>query len=211
MVEFFAETGDVPVPRDHAENIKAIYLAMAIASVNVFGARVINQGKSALIDMERKDFAEVLTRMAFNYIAGEAIRRRITSVSETTRGTIISAVARGFADGLGQRAVADYVTGLIPSFSTARAALIARTETHGAANFGATEAAKETGLKLRREWISAEDARTRDSHNMDLIKIVGMDEAFDVGNARLMYPGDPAGPADETINCRCVVGFIVDN
>jgi hypothetical protein len=37
-----------------------------------------------------------------------------------------------------------------------------------------------------------------------------MDEPFTVGGASLMYPGDPAGPAEEVINCRCCVGFIVD-
>jgi hypothetical protein len=37
-----------------------------------------------------------------------------------------------------------------------------------------------------------------------------MDEKFKVGDAELMFPGDPEGPADEVINCRCAVGYIVD-
>ena len=119
------------------------------------------------------------------------------------------AVARGYEDGLGQAGVAEYIRDLIPSFSDARAGLIARTETHGAANFGANAAAKETGLPLKREWISAEDSRTRSSHDAANGQIVGMDEPFTVGGARLDYPGDPSGPADETINCRCSIGFVV--
>jgi uncharacterized protein with gpF-like domain len=97
----------------------------------------------------------------------------------------------------------------VPAFSRQRAALIARTETHGAANFGAQEAAKETGLQLRKEWVSASDERTRDSHRRADGQVVGMDEPFRIGGARLMYPGDPDGPADETINCRCAVAHQV--
>jgi hypothetical protein len=32
---------------------------------------------------------------------------------------------------------------------------------------------------------------------------IPVDEPFIVGGAELMYPGDPAGPPEETINCRC--------
>lgn len=210
MVQFFAETGEVPIPRGHVERLSAIYRAMAVSVTSVFGGRVLDQAKSAGLIVERKDFADTMARIALAYISGEASRRRITSVAETTRSQIIRAVAAGFADGLGQRGVADYVMDVIPSINAARAGLIARTETHGAANNGANEAARETGLQLRREWISSEDERTRDSHDMGLIEIVGMDEPFDVGGELLQYPGDPNGPPGETINCRCAIGFIVD-
>jgi uncharacterized protein with gpF-like domain len=211
MVMVFEHTGEVPPARDHVANMQAIYQAMAIAAATTFGARVIQQGKDAGYALETKGFAETMTRLALQYVAGEAIRRRIVDIAETTRGQIVRAVARGYADGLGQAGVAGYIRDLIPSFSEARSALIARTETHGAANFGSNAAAKETGLNLRREWISAEDDRTRASHAAANGQIVGMDEPFDIGGASLMYPGDPGGPADEVINCRCAIGFVVDD
>jgi SPP1 gp7 family putative phage head morphogenesis protein len=120
-------------------------------------------------------------------------------------------VARGYAEGLAQDGVADMIRAAIPSMSSYRAGVIARTETHGAANFGAMEAARETGVALRREWVSAEDERTRDSHVAANGQIVGMDEPFAVGDALLMYPGDPDGPPEETINCRCAIAFVVDD
>jgi uncharacterized protein with gpF-like domain len=160
---------------------------------------------------ETKDFAATMARLALQYISGEAIRRHITSIVETTRNQIINAVTRGYADGLGQEGVAKYIRGLVPEFSRDRSALIARTETHGAANFGATSAAKETGLPLRKEWIAAEDARTREDHALADGQIVGMDDAFDVGGASLMYPGDPSAPVEQIANCRCAQGFIVDD
>jgi uncharacterized protein with gpF-like domain len=209
MVMVFEHTGEVPPARDHIANVEAIYRAMAIAAATTFGARVMQQGKDAGHVLETKGFAETMTRLALQYVAGEAIRQRIAAVAETTRSQIVRAVARGYEDGLGQAGVASYIRDLIPSFSDARAGIIARTETHGAANFGANAAAKETGLPLKREWISAEDSRTRSSHDAANGQIVGMDEPFTVGGARLDYPGDPRGPADETINCRCSIGFVV--
>ena len=211
MALVFEHTGDVPPARDHYENLEAIFRAMAIAAATTFGGRVIQQGKDAGHALETKDFAETMTRLALQYVAGEAVRRHITSIADTTRSQIVRAVAQGFEDGLGQAGVAGYIRDLIPSFSTARAALIARTETHGAANFGANEAAKETGIQLRREWISADDERTREDHALANGQIVGQDEAFDIGGASLMFPGDPSGPAEQIINCRCALGFVVED
>jgi uncharacterized protein with gpF-like domain len=209
MIRHFEYTGEVPAARDHYANVEATYRAMAIAAATTFGGRVIQQGKDAGLALETKDFAETMTRLALSYVASEMIRRRITSVAETTRNQIVAAVARGYEDGLGQVGVASYIRDLVPSLSTFRANLIARTETHGAANFGATEAAKETGLDLRKEWISAEDARTRPDHSAANGQVVGRDEPFRVGGSSLAYPGDPSGAADQTINCRCAVGWVV--
>ena len=36
---------------------------------------------------------------------------------------------------------------------------------------------------------------------------VAVDVYFDVGGTALQYPGDPDGPADEVIQCRCSVVF----
>jgi len=211
MAERFALTGETMPPRDHVENLSAIYQAMAIATVMAFGIRILDQGKASGQALETKGFAETMTRLALGYINSEMMRQRITNVSDTTRQQIVSAVARGFDDGLGQSGVAGYIRDLIPSMSGYRAGMIARTEVHGAANYGSVSAAAETGLRLRKEWISAEDERTRESHALANGQIVAQDEAFDVGGEALMYPGDPGGSAAEVINCRCTTGFIVDD
>jgi uncharacterized protein with gpF-like domain len=211
LAEQYRLTGEVGVPRDHVENIEAIFRQLAIASAQVFGSRIIEQGKASGRQLETKDFAETMARMALQYIAGEAIRQRITSITTTTRQQVINAVRVGYDEGLGQDGVARLILDRVPEFSLYRGRMIARTETHGAANFGATTAAKETGLPLRKEWIAAEDERTRDSHVEANGQIVGQNDSFDVGGSSLQYPGDPAGPAEEVINCRCALGWIVDD
>lgn len=211
MVEVYRLTGEVPPDLPHYERLQAIYQAMAVASMVTFGTRIIDQGKSLGHKLETKDFAATMTQLALRYIAGEAIRRRITSVSETTRNRIISAVRRGYDEGEPVPTIADRILDNARQLSVIRAATIARTETHSAANYGSQAAAKETGLPLSKEWISAEDSRTRPTHDRANGQIVPMDSAFRVGGARLMFPGDPDGPPDETINCRCTVGYIVED
>lgn len=209
-VSFWKLTREVPAMRDHQERMTALMTQLARASIRVMGIRVLSaaQGKGMALDVERKDFSDTLATIAAEYIAGELFRRRITSITDTTRTQIVNAIARGFDDGLGQDGIADYILAQVPMMSGFRADMIARTESHGAANSGAFGAAKETGLDLRKEWIAAGDERTRPDHAAADGQIVGMDESFDVGGAAMAYPGDPSGPAEQVINCRCAQGFV---
>ncbi len=60
---------------------------------------------------------------------------------------------------------------------------------------------------LEKQWIASADLRTRDSHLEAHGQIVPADKPFLVGTGKekheLDYPLDPAGPPEETINCRC--------
>jgi len=210
MVASWEITGEVPPPGALRDRLEQTYRALAIASVVTFGSRLVDQGKAAGLDLEYKDFAQSMVEMALRYVGLEAIRRRITAVAETTRAQIVSMVDRGYQAGLGQRGVAQLIRDAVPQISDARAGLIARTETHGAANFGANEAAKTLGVQYKREWLSAEDSRTRPTHRAADGQIVGKDEPFRVGGVSLDYPGDPSGAPQESINCRCSVAFVID-
>lgn len=211
LAERYEFTGQVGEPRNHVRNIEAIFQDLAVRSARAFGSRIVNQGKAAGYDIETKDFADTMRRLALTYIAQEAIRQRITSIANTTREQVVNAVTIGFDQGLGQNGIAALILDRVPEFSAYRGQMIARTETHGAANFGATEAARETELPLRKEWIAAQDERTRESHVSADGQTVAQNEFFSVGGALLAYPGDPAGPAEEVINCRCALGWIVED
>lgn len=81
---------------------------------------------------------------------------------------------------------------------------IVRTEVISAAN-AATYATFQEAQVEQKEWLSARDSRVRDTHRAADGQIVAMAEPFTVGAARLAFPGDPDGPPEEIINCRCVV------
>lgn len=94
-----------------------------------------------------------------------------------------------------------------------RSEVIARTEALRAVNEANNEAfaqAVENGElqrnEIERKWDSSLDDRVRDSHSEMHGQTVGIGEPFisGLGNA-LMYPGDPGAPAEDIIQCRCVV------
>lgn len=211
MARVWRETREVPPPAGLEDALTETYQRMATAAALTFGSRVYEQGKSIGYQLERKeDFADWMARFALQYIASEAIRKRIKSVTATTRAQIIAVIEAGYRDGDTLDEITNALLEMIPSLSRTRAELIARTETHGAANHGATEAAKRTGLPLQKEWISASDERTRDPTHIEADgQIVDLEEPFEVGESLMQFPGDPSGAAEEVINCRCAVGHIV--
>ena len=226
MVNEFKRLGAVPdLPIGHVGRLRSIYTDMADVSIRAFGGRIVDQGKARGLILERKDFAEFFRRLALEYIQDELIRQRIAMVSEATRAQMVRLVVAGQEEGLGVSEIAQSITDALPGITMRRGALIARTETHSAANFGANEAAKATGLQLQKEWVSVEDHRTRDfgegdgvidtfSHRAMNGAVAEMDQAFSVPNRlggfeKMMFPGDPVGSAGNTINCRCAVSHIV--
>ena len=230
MLQQYEATGAAPsLPLDHVQIMAQIYQQMTLMAVEVFGERIVatgfekahpytfDGGKSFTfahgtgLRVDTKSFADFFRRLAADYVGREAIRQRITSVSETTRATIINQITRGQSEGLGTESIAKLISDAIFGVSRQRGALIARTETHGAANYGADGAARATGLKLRKEWVAAEDERTRESHRLADGETVDMDQSFIVGGEQLMYPGDPAATAGNVINCRCGISHIVDD
>jgi hypothetical protein len=100
-----------------------------------------------------------------------------------------------------------------------RAVTVARTETIGALNAGRSDAfsavSESLGGGFEQQWLATMDGRVRWEHAQADGQRVGVDEPFDVGGEALMFPGDPAGSAEMTANCRCTtllmrVGETVD-
>lgn len=106
-----------------------------------------------------------------------------------------------------------------PRFYRWQAERIARTETTGAANYGAVQAGDVSGFVMEKRWISALDVRTRRTppSNYDHREMngqrVGLKEKFifNKGGLRqdeLGYPGDPNGSAGNVVNCRCTIAVV---
>lgn len=85
-----------------------------------------------------------------------------------------------------------------------RRELIARTELTHAANAGTHSLGKEWGAK-KHSWLATGDDRTRDSHRNASGQSRNIDEPFNVGGYKMMYPGDTSlgAPVSEIADCRC--------
>lgn len=73
------------------------------------------------------------------------------------------------------------------------------------ANFSAAARQSEAlGEEFVKRWIHVRDNSVRATHRAAGGQTVGLFEHFTVGEAKLLYPCDPLGPAGEVINCRCM-------
>jgi len=96
----------------------------------------------------------------------------------------------------------------LPELTPVRAKTIADTETHTVENWGTNEGYKQSEFIKRRGWLSAFLATTRAAHAAADAKYsdnpIPLDQPFNVGGEKLMYPGDRTnGSAGNTVNCKC--------
>lgn len=180
-------------------------------AATTYGAKVI-AGLPKLKARMPIEFSERMYQLVEQYFSVDFLNDA-QGISETTKEYILKVLLEAEREGLGN----DQIVAKLRSdeMTAARSRLIARTETTGAANFGAEAAAKSTGLLLDGEWISARDKRTRHDHVLADGQIVPAGGYFIVGGYKMKYPGDKGGkdgqlkvPAKEVVNCRCAKAFI---
>lgn len=106
--------------------------------------------------------------------------------------------------------IAKSLEDVAPSLERWQSLRIARTETHNAAMFGSETMAVESEIIDTKEWVYAGDERTRTSHKSIKPNIIPLDKKFNVNGSKMSRPGDPAGPAKEVVNCRCILIYGFD-
>jgi hypothetical protein len=139
--------------------------------------------------------------------------KKVTNVTNTTRDQIRKIMNEAGEQGLSHKQVAKKIIAEADEITTKkRALLIARTENAIASNKAAYFASQSSGLILYKKWIARSgDDRTRDFHaSMIGRDPIPMDSLFDVGDEKMLHPGDSANgaTAKNICNCRCIVGFI---
>lgn len=126
--------------------------------------------------------------------SSSTVTEMVAEAAAALAAHLSEAVASGEAVGIARK-TAVWARGVTVNAATAVINL--------AADAAASIACAILGRPLTRVWRTRRDERVRDTH----VKAEGQrqkpGEPFRVGDALLMYPGDPTGPPEEVRNCRC--------
>lgn len=130
----------------------------------------------------------------------------VQQISDTTKDQIFRVLSKAAKEGWSND---DIVKQLIaPKINAARARLITRTELNKGAFAGRKIAEMDSEWEVEKEWIAANDHRTRHSHRAVDGDVVHVNGKFAVatpkgGTDYMLGPGDPTASAANLCNCRC--------
>lgn len=137
-------------------------------------------------------------------------RNLLVRLPDDVYNLIFSEISTGQANRESDEAIAERINQIL--FTTGsewwenRANVIARTETNRAWNAGVLAAAQyyqPPTTRWVKVWDADLDGHERPAHRRADGQVRGLTDTFQVGGEDLRFPGDPAGRADNVINCRC--------
>ncbi|WP_338749804.1 phage portal protein [Bacillus sp. FJAT-52991] len=214
VISAFKEDGEAATEKaieqqqqEWKKTLTAAWLATSEAFSESNYNRLAEQAKSKGKAFEKKfifeeEFPEILAFM-HEYIS-EQVAEAVVLISAFSIERLKVVIGDSVAAGETIQDTAKRIQNLYgEEFSKERALTIARTEVISASNYGNRMGAKATGLELNKTWLSAGGDRTRDTHKAANGQTREMDELYDVGGAKAMFPGDPSLPAKERVKCRC--------
>lgn len=186
------------------DSLKAAYARI----IPAFGALSLSGIKSRQMKASAED--DLFYDLTQRWVHTEGLKRS-KLIADTTEADVLAAISTGIEEGEGTAAIADRI-GDVTELSDWRSELIARTETHAAANYAGVESVREAekklGVKMMKEWLPTLDGRTRPAHaDMAGYGPIPMDEKFIVDGEEMDRPGDPAGSAENVVQCRCALGY----
>lgn len=134
-------------------------------------------------------------------IMWERTAKKVTRITSNTREILRGTIQNGINEGWGIDKIARELRDMVST----RARTIAQTEVISASNQAAYAGAESAGIRYKKFWSTSGLQNIRASHiqaEADSYAVDGIDPHARFSNG-LMHPGDPEGPADEVVNCRC--------
>jgi HK97 family phage portal protein len=190
------------------DEFKSMWLQLVAQNVtevvDYFGKQTwdeLTKGNTPVTEHKWNLWDKVVRKWVEKFVAKE-----VTNVTDTTRESIREIVRTDFEAGMGIVATVGHIEGLyLDNIIPNRSLVIARTETHAASMSGSWHAASQTGVKMRKVWVSSRDAHVRDTHLKMDGQAIPIEDLWDVNGSKMKFPGDGShgAAAREVINCRC--------
>jgi len=219
QVDTYCRTQDMSAISDKGlkKTIKRLHVALGTKMAAIASKDIKRSIKSAELPQEAKsEQTDIWAYTILQYLDRKGLDNLATEITDTTKKQIQNYLAKALADGIPMNETIKALQ--YAGITNYRAELIARTETAKAANIGSMVGAVSTNLVTVKEWISAQDFRTRriprdmfDHLSMDGMQ-VPMDGFFQVPtkkgfNELMLHPGDVHASAGNVCNCRCTLGY----
>jgi len=179
------------------------------------GLREINKAVKMNTKAASFGFSDQWAEDIIAYFKLHLLEKSVYPVSQTTRDQILALLEQGQREGWGYDRIADALRD--PEMLLWRARMIVRTETLFASEIGRKLAADKSDYETGKEWIAANDHRTRHSHRAVDGEVIAQDAKFAVsiykgnlpiGVEMMTGPGDPTASAGNVINCRCTAALV---
>lgn len=171
-------------------------------------ATVFNEkAEKALEKIEKQQEEETEFFAVMNTWIRTQAARKVRQVTETTKKIISRIIRKGMNKNKSNYEIAKDIRDKTEISTKARAASIARTETHTTAMHSMQKTMEIERARLTKTWQSANDDRVRSdmfNHIAANGEEVGLEEEFIATGEALRYPGDYMGSAGNIIRCRCI-------
>ena len=164
---------------------------------------MFGQGVPLILPIDRNAAVKAVTT---DSKISEGLYESLGIDTKKLKKSISSEITRGIASGMPHTDIAKNIS-RYAKVSLGRASTIVRTESHRiqqASKYDAQNAAKAKGANVVKQWNSTLDGDTRSSHRRLDGQIRELDEPFEMGGKKAMYPGDFGDPAEDC-NCRCQI------
>lgn len=205
-----------------AEPIRDIYSDVGL----YFANKTIHDLKQSIKEAKAGfGFNAEFLRDILNYFDRYLLNKAVLPISETMRQIILNILNQGMTSGWGAEKTAALLES--PELTLTRARLIVRTEANKAMNYGQRLGESKSEWESTKQWVAANDHRTRHSHrNVDDVVIDFKDRfhvpiyqsvggirgkkkgiEMQVGYDFMTGPGDVHASAGNVCNCRCTLAF----
>jgi len=214
-IEHSSDIRDVEVPLLDDLAIFDAYRRLYMSTALDYAIRARRETRK-MTKGEDEIYEDILAEKIMAYL-GTELGATITAVGDTSkvllqkllRDLVPQILDEGIGGGQAVTMLRDRIESKWHEMKYYRTERIVRTEVGRASGFGSWEGMKSVSEDQTKVWISSFSSDSRDSHIAADGQKVDIMEPFIVNGERLMYPGDPAGSASNTINCLCDIYYEV--